>query len=593
MSTAPAAAMLDPAAASSSQAPSTGPIHRSNSGGFTPTTKGNPDLMYVRNDELEALLRVLQEHNPSLYEEIQSARILFTAAEAARLNAAAAHDEHSNRQNHIATLASTMMKLVDSTGKWKKAIMDSNKSDEHTRYLDRQTKPLWYLAAAYPLFYTDCHTQMFETLLNKAYCLLSNQYFGKMGINSSCMVGVRGVGKTRTLRSLTIMLRLVCPNIVPVYVNFVGIQNGTHKLALHPLADVLSNALDGVNNEANVGDNIGIEDRLLDGEHNQFLLLFVDELDLAYRVSPSSNEGENLIKSIATLQGFGNSETGRVCVVLSGSSMMIPTLIKTNVPEQSIGEYPLAAKAPNINGNKFKTWRIHASPPVDLKDVACIAGVPYVDHYFRQLRVIAFMVGNIPRNVESICTAQTIDAYQELCADLDNGGATMRETKHRELQAALLDELYDKNEKLLKKLAPHDVLDQDNIENIQWESEFKPLGADDVFRIWNGLIRAGVIDSKLHLSVCLEHLGDRSWIHITDCRNGVYQQVWPHDVLQVIRLHRRSWWEETKASLFDAKNKGRRIHQIGLQSISPLLVKVGEMVAQKLATGAVSVISVK
>ena len=156
--------------------------------------------------------------------------------------------------------------------------------------------------------------------------------------------------------------------------------------------------------------------------------------------------------------------TGRVSVVLCGSSVMMEDLITTNGIKDAniVAEFPLLIGAPNLNETKYLTKRINPTLPTDLGAVAILSQVELNDANKAWLRLVAFAGGCSARATARILNKDS-SANGSILLGLSSpdgslsGHDTLINSKEEEeddmnhLRGKIMQGLYKKNKSLFKQ----------------------------------------------------------------------------------------------------------------------------------------------
>ena len=108
--------------------------------------------------------------------------------------------------------------------------------------------------------------------------------------------------------------------------------------------------------------------------------------DLAYYkthiLSPPSTAWKIALRPLADLKAAGDNDSGRLFVVLCGSSSvlhLLVTLVQGDKSKLVTERYPLASQAPGLNGTKYHKIAIDSPLPVDLDSVRAIVRTSHPD----------------------------------------------------------------------------------------------------------------------------------------------------------------------------------------------------------------------
>ena len=402
---------------------------------------------------------------------------------------------------------------------------------------------------------THAHEQLYEILLRKAQSLVANHYMGTRGVSSAVIVGAKGIGKTTVLSSFVNLCPLFEPKIVPVYVTMNHIGTKDHPLAKNTLAE---NVINQVVKQGIPVPSHGVE-RVREllmalAEADKHLLLLVDELDQLYRLDPASSIGECALQTLWELAFLGDQNSGRASTLICGSSAMLPLLITRNTDDPT---FPLLSRAPSLNGTKYNTKCISASPPTDLAAVASIAGLDLAQH-LPAVRQLAFVAGATASDVERMFLETEHNSLSQSTLPEESlmGYKTLHNENRGEIRQVLLNKLCEKNKGLLLKLLRDKKIDTQAVRTTSWETDFKPLLFAEARECCKSLGPAVQDNTLTHLL----HLSDRSWIMLDGALNSAPERIYPFTLLQATAHYLqekdgqrvtdtlRSYWNEARAS---------------------------------------------
>lgn len=263
-----------------------------------------------------------------------------------------------------------------------------------------------------------------------------------------------------------------------------------------------------------------------------YLHLCVDELDQLYKVN-----GElypSVVQSLHDLVYLGNQPSGRIVVLVCGSSAFIENLITTNADERLRDEFVLLKTgATNLNGNKYITKRVYSTTPVDLDAVSKILDVSINEQNKPYLRLIAYASGCSARNVERVIKNSNPEHDLLGVATPENtlsGGNTTAGEGRFLLWNKILKQLKKSNQQLCDEIFPVNASIEEivqNIVSIAWEDRFRPLHYDNIHRIWLKLVKQKRVDSTENLANNILHLADRNWITFDGIRNSRPHRIFP------------------------------------------------------------------
>ena len=259
---------------------------------------------------------------------------------------------------------------------------------------------------------------------------------------------------------------------------------------------------------------------------NKHLFIAVDEMDELYRQHPTTT----FLSTLGELQELGNSLSGRVVVLLFGSSAMLPNLSSRNCT--AFDEFPLLRSSPNLNGTKFSPVPLFSPTPTSLDIVSLFPRLSAP-----QCRVVLFFTGANIREIQkagrasarmpyqSPYSSSSGMPYQSPYSSSSGSSKSVGDNGYRHLLVALLDEFYNVNKQLLAE--SFDV-------HGDWETKFSGLFFCAVEKLWKDLQGDGKInrEEKENLWSYLMHLSDRGWIVVTQDR-----VVYPASLYMVFQRH--------------------------------------------------------
>jgi hypothetical protein len=223
----------------------------------------------------------------------------------------------------------------------------------------------------------------------------------------------------------------------------------------------------------------------------KYLMLMVDELDQLYKLD--GYKYRSAVTTLNNLAYFGNQPSGRVSVIVCGSSTLMEELITTNASDATRQDFPLVGtEAVNLNGTKFLTKRVYSTLPVDLESVATIAEVelPLSDDKKPYLRLVAYYSGCCARNAERLM--HDIDTSIDRMSSPDqalSGSKTMGNEDLSHLRRGIMNLFLNKNRVLLQQLFEGTVDNiHYNIAMIDWETQFTPWTYSDFEEVWKEMI---------------------------------------------------------------------------------------------------------
>ncbi|KJE94128.1 hypothetical protein CAOG_04815 [Capsaspora owczarzaki ATCC 30864] len=382
------------------------------------------------------------------------------------------------------------------------------------------------------LYETPAHNDILDYLTNLTNFLSAGKYEGRNGAATRTLVGAKGIGKTATCMTFIKAAASLWPNVIPVYLNYTGIQAQTHPLVdEHGGLNSVLRALK-VPDDANfqVGQGQPAHAALLNflDAHGLRMLLIVDELDEGYRFATR----DSFAATLAGFQVFGNSTEGLVAVVLCGSSATLPSLI---CGDQET-EFPLSFQGmPNLNDTKFSVQRVYTPTPVDIDVVGMLLRQPKpTNDILARHRHILYMVGANAREIGKVDTGTATPPNDLSSSEVNTN--YMNHFAARHLHLAMLDLLIHDNKSILLRMYPEDATtdDAEYIQQNAWHSEFKPLEQADVDDLWKTLQDGGKVDrkDKSRLNETLHYLLDRGYIAMA--RSSTSNSYFPYSLFNLV-----------------------------------------------------------
>jgi len=205
--------------------------------------------------------------------------------------------------------------------------------------------------------------ELFQTLFNKATSLLQGKYLNTRGISSRTLVGAKGIGKTSSLLACNSVAPWAFPGVVSMYFDFNDFTQSV--FAERTVMDVVYQELHAhlllsyspLDRPTRVADVV----RVLDAGDRRLLLL-LDEFDALYETPPLTepHAAQIALRTLAGLKAAGDESSGRLAVVLCGSSSLLQLLVQGDKSKLVTERYPLASLAQGLNGTKYQKLVIDA-----------------------------------------------------------------------------------------------------------------------------------------------------------------------------------------------------------------------------------------
>mmetsp|Transcript_23372 Transcript_23372/g.31990 ORF Transcript_23372/g.31990 Transcript_23372/m.31990 type:complete len:490 (+) Transcript_23372:83-1552(+) len=405
------------------------------------------------------------------------------------------------------------------------------------------------LLDAFPLFEetviykTQAHLGIYDVLLAHCRNLSSGKYKGRRGECCSTLVGAKGIGKTSSLQIFTKICKFMIPNVHVVYVNFNNICSSGPKFLEFSLITLIMNQLRQLGLVVpEVGEEEAPKDVLLTYLQTADInvLVLIDELDQLYKTVLPVNE-----ITLHDLACLGNQPTGRVSVVLCGSSAMMEDLITTNGVKDTniVDEFPLLKGAPNLNSTKYITKRVYSALPTDLGAVATLTRKELNDANKPWLRVVAFAGGCSARATGRLLNDSGANGSILLGLSPDSalsGHNTLNKDDMNHLREEIIKGLYKKNNALFKQFFDSNgralLLE---IERVNWEEQFQPLLFAEVNSIWKKLINKKKVrkEDSGKLVYNLLYLSDRCWLTINGVVDNHPERIYPFSMFHLFKQH--------------------------------------------------------
>jgi hypothetical protein len=218
--------------------------------------------------------------------------------------------------------------------------------------------------------------------------LTKNVFVDKSGNSSRLIYGEKGIGKSSALTLATMGVWLEYRNVIPIHVEYLGPAEQfkspsellTESLKLPP-SSTLSTCLAEL-------------ERV-----NKYSLLIADEIEQVYQ---GTNEEHVRRKILDELAELGSQRSGRVYTYICGSSSMTPALICKYALHHTFlrKEFPMLDNCPNLNGQKFASFRIHHGDHHVVKDFETIGQMYGIGS--RMLNFLYFLCGSNLRTIDNV-----------------------------------------------------------------------------------------------------------------------------------------------------------------------------------------------
>lgn len=379
---------------------------------------------------------------------------------------------------------------------------------------------------------------LYEFLYQRVLLLSKGEFLGERGTSCKTVIGCKGLGKTTALRNFLRAASVLFPSVVLLYITCEGTSDEFWGMPIvATIETVLKQKLEYAFSAPDFGDcDYAPLERVLE-EKGKRLFLIIDEFDMLYQQDPVTKP--SVTKTIAQLASIGNSESGLISVILSGSSAMLESLIRTNATSAMREEFPALKGAVNLNGTKYQTFRAPSSHPLDAESMKSIIETLGRSSDPELLNFSLFAAGTNPRAVQSALKA-TAQGLMSLDPNTNYSGQnTLRVPILRSLYDAIMGELVRTNESMLERMLQEEALDLEWIASGDWVEQFEPLSFEDVELLWESLDRPKLDDTKedhYDLAYCLFHLFDRGWIVLDGVEHSHPKHVYPGTVMALFNL---------------------------------------------------------
>ena len=375
--------------------------------------------------------------------------------------------------------------------------------------------------------------ELYRFLMERCYILARGGFQGERGTSSSTLVGCKGLGKTTAFRNFITLAPLLYEDVIPIFITCednvsTGLADTTFLKAVEVLCEMelgweIRKKLNFLELSAT---------RLTEclATKGKYLLLIIDELDMLYQTNP--DRFPRITDSLSELSCIGNSPSGRISCVLSGSSAMLEHLIRTNVLPGMKDEFAGLKGAMNLNGTKFATRRISPSSPLDLDAVESITRTMNCFQTVDWIKMVTFAAGANPREVQRVLDKTDPLDLLQMDADANYSGQnTLKIPVIRSFLNSILNKLVHKNFDTVIKPITEDL---NKVKSIDWVKAFKPLTYADCGLIWR---KVSTETTPFDLNYAIFHLADRGWINAYQVKDGNPKTIFPISVLKLVRHH--------------------------------------------------------
>lgn len=444
---------------------------------------------------------------------------------------------------------------------------------------------------------TRAHSWLFEYLLEKTALLSRGAFLGHGAGASETLLGHRGIGKSTTLRAFAAAAPLVCPAVIPVYINFVaGEGTASRVLLMPPLRRSVSSAGVHLPRGASLDDVVTALEAA-----GKFVLLLVDELDVLYSLRVQPPAGDSQPAAVETLWGLaalGDNPNGRIVTLLCGSSVVLMDLVTANGKndDDMVRRFPLLPYAPNLNGQKFRSVRIESDPPISLAAVARINRLTapeseWTPEQRRAVAMVAFVAGATARNAGRVWRRGPL-GLRGLLGQLNvseqwEARGTLNDTVAGPVFDAIMTRLWETNEALMGKLVDRatGTIAIDAVGSGEWAKAFRPLQIEEDRALFERVrFRGEAVPASTTLRQ-VAPLADRDYLSL-ELTNGA-AVVYPYSMWTLAcRRIDRAKLDTAKRGLAEAMRRMvRSVLPAGSDAVSAAMQGLGAAVGQALVRG--------
>jgi hypothetical protein len=421
-----------------------------------------------------------------------------------------------------------------------------------------------------PLFETQAHLSLLQTLVFHALGLAQGDFEGVNGTACRTLVGAWGIGKTALLRAFALVCASAFPTVIALYISGEGMLDPTKSFSSASLHTLIESAA-ALRGASTLGEGysggIGIDAAL--SAKGLRMLIMVDEVDELYTVGTSlPNQLTHVLETLGRLSTLGGGFSGRYGVLLCGSSSSTYTLVCGGGVPGLEKRFPLVSLGiPDLNDQKFTRALVPSSTCAAMPEVALMlaalaaaaaaakkrggaggedggdgedreAALKSAAHLMLpRARLFTFFVGSSPRAVMRVAntTTTTHKSPQEALVDATPALTSSKLTpQSRALYLALLARLLKLNQGLRSRVRSK----ADGRVNVTallmdpWEDLVVPLQWEDVEAVWGLSAGAATSDAWL-LRHLVQELTDN---HLLMLRGSfpARETLWPVTAVQVV-----------------------------------------------------------
>ena len=421
----------------------------------------------------------------------------------------------------------------------------------------------------YEVYKTKSHREIFNVLYTQSNNLVSNKYLMSQGENSTTLVGAKGIGKSACMKIFSELITRIVPKLIVLHVSFNNIEKSMSALRASSLLDLLIIEIQKhvTLDFTNVSKEDQCESMLLQlTSKDYFVQILIDELEQLYRMKGDKGNFPIATTNIHDLSFLANQPSGRISIIVCGSSAVMENLITANANDAIRDEFPLLSTgAINLNGSKFHTCRVYSTLPTDLEAVRSITHSDCKDGeaHISWIRVVAYASGCSARNVRRVLRDKYDNTSGLNPENSVTGGNTLNHDEISIVREKIFKKLYTKNKTLMDFIFKGDVsVIIDRVAYHDWEARLVPLVYDDIADIWRKLVAKKLVaNSTGNLVYYLLHLSDRNWFTLDGIRESKPQNIYPFSMAQMGKyILKQDLMEPYYAKVNDClKNTGKAV----------------------------------
>jgi hypothetical protein len=369
----------------------------------------------------------------------------------------------------------------------------------------KETLPLQY--------HTEPKLSIIDAMAFRGMLVSTDKFRDTRGENSTLLLGAKGIGKSSTLFASCVALATMDENLICVYLQYNDVEQN-----IKPSIAIRENLKQRGIKVENLTNMEGISRAMI--ENDLHALIVVDELDQVYQ---NSDEGTSL-GILNELSYMASIPCGSYCVVACGSSATLPLLItKGGVMIDFISkEYPLISKSPNLNGDKFPSYRLGVGLMSDSEIETIIKHIMQIDKVDKQeINFFRLFCGPNVRRISRI-TKSTMNMKKR---EIENQMAPydiqdVRSMQCKEDLELLINKTYNRmisvNKHLFNNITKYNIIKND------W-STLNPLSRGDLEEI----IKACNASNKNYTYNIRDYLRlvDTNWFISDEILSEVYPQT--------------------------------------------------------------------